>query len=175
MVHKSTAAACQSFADCRFELFKQELLRFLRSVGQGVGWGREEGIARLIAEKAMWMECREQVITWEGPKQRVRQGKGGGWNNGHDRGECAGRRPGLWTPSKEEQVEVKSEDMSRTTRGQSSAGRMAEGRTRQSAGRAGTNSAHGLWISRSLDEGKSGVIRSRRVGWRADIRVNLEL
>ena len=51
----------------------------------------------------------------EGPRQRVRQGhgKGGGWKIGHDRGECAGRRPGLWTPRKEEQVELKSEDMSR--------------------------------------------------------------
>ena len=55
-------------------------------------------------------------------------------------------------------------------RGQSCAGRRAEGRTRQSAGRAGTNSAHGLWISRSLDEGKGGVIRSRRVGRRAAYR-----
>ena len=85
-------------------------------------------------------------------------------------GECAGRRPGLKTPRKEEQVEVKSEGMSRAIRGQSSSGRRAEGRKRQRAGRAGTNSAHGLWISRSLHEGKGGVIRSRRAGRRAAFR-----
>ena len=45
-------------------------------------------------------------------------------------------------------------------RSQSSAGRRAGGRTRQVAGRAGTNSAYGLWMSRSLGEGKDGVIRS---------------
>ena len=106
-----------------------------------MGWGREEGMARRMAEKTMWMKCRVQVIAWGNGQDRVRQGhgKGGGWNLGHDRGECAGRRPGLWTPRKEEQVEVKLEDMSRAIRGQSSAGRRAEGRTRQSAGRAGTN------------------------------------
>ena len=40
----------------------------------------------------------------EGPRQKVRQGhsKGGGWNIGHGRGECTGRRPGLWTQRKEE-------------------------------------------------------------------------
>ena len=71
------------------------------------------------------------------------------------------------TPKKEEQVEFKSEGMSRVIRGQSSAGRRAEESMRQRAGRAGTNSAHGLWTSRSLNEGKGGVIRSRRVGRRA--------
>ena len=41
----------------------------------------------------------------------VRQGhsKGGGWNIGQDRGECAGWRPGLRTPKKEEQVKAKVE------------------------------------------------------------------
>ena len=61
----------------------------------------------------------------------------------------------LRTPRKEEQVEGKSEGISRAIRGQGSAGRRAEGRTRQ---RAGTNSAYGLWISRSLDEQK-GVFK----------------
>ena len=50
--------------------FKRELLRFLRC--DGVGWGREEGMARRIAEKAMWMECRVQVIAWGRAKTRVR-------------------------------------------------------------------------------------------------------
>ena len=108
----------------------------------------------------------------EGSGWRVKQGhgKGGGWNIGHDRGECAGRRPGLRTSRKEEQVKVKSEGMSRAIRGQSSAGRRAEGRTRQRAGRTGTNSAHSLWISRSLDEGKDRVIRFQRAGRRAAYR-----
>ena len=69
----------------------------------------------------------------EGSGRRVKQGhgKGGGWNIGHDRGECAGRRPGLRTSRKEEQVKVKSEGMSRAIRGQSRQGRgenEAEGR-----------------------------------------------
>ena len=94
-------------------------------------------------------------------------------------GECAGRRPELRTPRKEELValpssvkivEVKSEGMSRAIRRQSSADRRAEGRTRQRALRAGTNSAHSLWISRSTDEEKGGVIRSRRAGRRAAYR-----
>ena len=69
------------------------------------------------------------------------------------------------TPRKEEQVDVRSEGMSRAIRGQNSVGRRTEGRTRQRAARAGTNTAHGLWISRSLDEGKGGVIRSRKAVW----------
>ena len=85
-------------------------------------------------------------------------------------GECAGRRPELRTPRKEELVEVKSEGMSRAIRRQSSADRRAEGRTRQRALRAGTNSAHSLWINRSTDEEKGGVIRSRRAGRRAAYR-----
>ena len=70
----------------------------------------------------------------------------------------------------EEHVKVKSEGIARAIRGQSIAGRRAEGRTRQRTGRAGTNLAHGLWTSRSLDEGKCGVISSRRTGRRAAYR-----
>lgn len=44
------------------------------------------------------------------------------------------------------------------------------GRTRQRVGRAGTNLAHGLWTSRSLDEGKCWVIRSQQTGRRAAYR-----
>ena len=73
----------------------------------------------------------------------------------------------LRTPRKEEQVELKSEGMSKAIRGQSSTDRRAEGRATQ---RAGTNSAHGLWISRSLDEGKGGVMGSRQAGRRAAYR-----
>ena len=134
-------------------------------VGAGVGVDQEPGVG--VGAGAGTAPPRLRT-----PGQRIRQGhgKGGGWNIAHDRGECAGRRLGLWTPRKEEQVKVKSEDMSRAIRGQSSAGRRAKGRTRQSAGRAGTNTAHGLWISRSLDDGRGGFITSRRLGRRAAYR-----
>ena len=73
MVHKSTAAVCQ-FRRLSLGAFKRGSLRFLRSVGQGVGWGREEGMARRIAEKAMWMECRVQVIAWRRAKTEGKAG-----------------------------------------------------------------------------------------------------
>ena len=66
-------------------------------------------------------------------------------------------RSGLRTPRKEEQVEVRSKGMSRAIGGQKGRGEN-EAERRESR----TNSAHGLWISRSLDEGRGGVLRSKR-------------
>ena len=54
--------------------FKRELLRFLRIVGQGVGWGSEEDMGKRIAEKTMWMECRAQVIAWGRAKTEGKAG-----------------------------------------------------------------------------------------------------
>ena len=117
---------------------KRELLQFSRSAEQDLGWGREEGMTRrIVEEQCGWVQGASHRV--EKGQQRVRQGhgKGGGWNIGHDRYECAGLRSGLRTPRKEEQVEVRSKGMSRAIGGQISAGRRAEGRTRQSAGRVG--------------------------------------
>ena len=133
---------------------------------------RQRGSHKANRGKSNVDECRVKSSRAEGPRRRIKQGhgKGGGWNIGHDRGECARRRPGLRTSRREEQVNDRSEGMLRAIRGQSSAGRTAEGRTRHRAGSAGTNSAHGLWISRSLDEGKGRVIRFQRAGRRAAYR-----